>query len=70
MAATAPDPAAVQNLRGGCSCPRRTVITAVTAGSTAITTAAWLAGTVRSANDVSSGNPTTMPAPTTASRAH
>jgi hypothetical protein len=35
-----------------------------------MTTAPWLAGAVRSAYEVSSGNPTTTPAPTTARRAH
>ena len=45
-------------------------MTAVAAGSRAITTAPWLAGAVVSAYDVSSGNPATTPPATTASRAH
>src|ERR687896_577716 len=55
---------------GGRSLPRTTAITAVAAGSRAMTTAPWLAGAVVSAYDVSSGKPTTMPPATTASRAH
>src|SRR6478672_13362316 len=35
-----------------------------------MTIAAWLAGAVVSANEVSNGKPTTTPLPTTASRTH
>ena len=55
---------------GGRSCPRSTAVTAVAAGSSAMTTAPWLAEAVVSAYDVSSGNPATTPPATTASRAH
>src|SRR3954466_14082217 len=44
IAATAPTPATTQNVTGGRSCPRRTAIAAVAAGSRAMTTAPWLAG--------------------------
>ena len=70
MAASAPTPVMSQNARGGRSRPLRTAAVAVAAGSRAMTTAPWLAGVVVSAKDVSKGNPITMPAATTASRAH
>src|SRR6478609_8434207 len=69
-AATAPQPASTQNAVGGRSCPRSTAITAVAAGRSAMTTALWLADAVVSANDVSTGKPTTTPPATTASRTH
>src|SRR5687768_15309784 len=69
-AATAPTAAIVQNDSGGRSFPRIAAITAVAAGSSAITTAPWLAGAVVSAYEVSSGKPSTTPPATTASRAH
>ena len=70
IAASAPTAAMTQNVTGGRSWPRRTAIVAVAAGSSAMTTAPWLAGAVVSAYEVSSGKPTTTPPPTTASRAH
>ena len=45
MAATAPTPAMTQKVTGGRSWPRSTAIVAVAAGSSAMTTAPWLAGT-------------------------
>ena len=59
-----------QNASGGRSRPRRTAAVAVAAGSSAITTAPWLAGVVVSAKEVSRGKPTTTPPATTARRAH
>ncbi len=69
-AATAPRAAKTQKDRAGRSRPRSTAITAVAAGSTPMTTAAWLAGAVVNAYEVSIGKPTTMPPATTASRPH
>jgi len=70
IAATAPAPVIIQKDLGGRSWPRITAIVAVAAGSSAITTAPWLAGTEVRAKEVSSGNPTTTPPATTAIRAH
>ena len=46
IATTAPIPVITQNARAGRSRVRSTAITAVAAGSRAITTAPWLAGVV------------------------
>jgi hypothetical protein len=69
-AAMAPAPVAIQNATRGRSRPRSTAIVAVAAGSSAITTAPWLAGAAVSAKDVSMGKPTTTPPATTARRSH
>ena len=55
MAASAPTPVIEPERPRGRSRPRRTAAVAVAAGSRAITTAPWLAGTVVSAKEVSSG---------------
>lgn len=69
-AAMPPMAAKPQNAGAGRSPVRSTTATAVAAGSSPITTAPWLAGAVVNANDVSSGNPRTTPAATTARRDH
>lgn len=70
VAATAPSTVHSQKDLLGRSCPRRTAIAAVAAGRRPMTTAAWLAGLVRKAIEVSRGNPRTTPPATTASRPH
>ncbi len=68
--ATSPKPAASQKPRDGDSPARSTANTAVQAGSSAITTAPWVASTWRSAIAVNSGNATTTPNATIASERH
>ena len=68
--ATSPKPAASQKPRDGDSPARRTANTAVQAGSSAITTAPWVASTWRSASAVKSGKATTTPNAMIASERH
>ena len=68
--ATSPKPAASQKPREGDSPARSTAKTAVQAGSSAITTAPWVASTWRSASAVKSGNAATTPNAMIASERH
>ena len=68
--ATSPKPAASQKPRDGDSPARSTANTAVQAGSSAITTAPWVASTWRSASAVKSGKAATTPNATIASERH
>src|SRR5690606_23939754 len=69
-AARAPIRAAARNARPGRARVRSTATTAGAAGSSATTSAPWRAGASGRAKEVSSGNPTTAPAPTTATLSH
>ena len=68
--ATSPKPAASQKPREGDSPARSTANTAVQAGSSAITTAPWVASTWRSASAVKSGKAATTPNAMIASERH